>query len=135
MNQPPMIAAPGDDQPPRDNRPPYYPAPPAESGSSRVLAALPHFGSLIGLGFIIVPIIVLFVASDEFVKANAREALNFHISVIIYGVLCFLLIFVFIGIPLLIALGIFAFICTIIATIKALEGQLYAYPLSIRMIK
>ena len=89
----------------------------------------------LGLGLIILPVIMLFAASDEFVRANAREALNFHITIIIYILISFVLCLVFIGFVLLIALAIFAFVTSILATVKASEGKLYRYPMTIRMIR
>jgi uncharacterized Tic20 family protein len=49
---------------------------------------------------------------------------------VIAGILCLVLI----GIPLLILLHILNIIFVIVATIRASEGQLYRYPLTIRLI-
>ena len=54
---------------------------------------------------------------------------------LIYGIVCALLIFVLIGILLLIILGLAHIILTIIAAIKANNGEAYRYPLTIRFIK
>jgi uncharacterized Tic20 family protein len=53
---------------------------------------------------------------------------------LIYSVCCIPLVYVCIGIPLLLALGLASFICAIIAAIKASEGAFYFYPLTIRFI-
>jgi len=50
-------------------------------------------------------------------------------------VVCFILIVVVIGFPLLMLLGLAALVLTIIAGIKANEGQNYRYPFSWRLIK
>ena len=71
---------------------------------------------------------------SEYVAENAREALNFHISVLIYGLVCVLLLFVVIGFPLLIALGIAAFVLAIIGAVKASNGECYRYPLTLRLV-
>jgi len=52
----------------------------------------------------------------------------------IYIIASVILIFVVIGIPILIGLGIFDFIITIIAAIKANDGIKYRYPITIRFI-
>jgi uncharacterized Tic20 family protein len=115
--------------------PGHMPSAPVKSNNNNLLAALPHIGVLLGLGLIILPVILLFASSDDFVRANAREALNFHISLIIYLIVSFALCLVFIGFVLLIALAIFAFVASIIATVKACEGQLYRYPMTVRIIR
>ena len=116
-----------------DGAGPSLPAPPL-SNNNNLLAALPHIGTLLGLGFIILPLVVLFAASDEFVRANAREALNFHITIFIYFIVSAVLCLVVIGFVLFVALIIFMFVTSIIATVKASQGQMYHYPITIRMI-
>jgi len=111
------------------------PATPPLSNTNYLLAALPHIGAFLGLGLIILPLVMLFAASDEFVRANAREALNFHITLFIYFIISAILCLVGIGIVLIIALLIFMFVASIIATVKASQGQMYRYPMTIRMIR
>ena len=61
--------------------------------------------------------------------------MNFHISLLIYAICCIPLVFILIGVPLLILMGIAALILAIVATIKASEGGCYHYPLTLRLIK
>jgi uncharacterized Tic20 family protein len=68
------------------------------------------------------------------VAANAREALNFHISLVIYSVIGLILIFVLIGIPMLIILGIGAAVCSILAAVRGMDGGVYRYPLTLRLV-
>ncbi len=103
-----------------------------------LLAHLAAFAFFIcPLGNVIGPLIVWLVKRDtsEFVADQAREALNFNISMVIAGVICGLLVFVFIGILLGVALFIFWLASTIIAGIKAGEGLRYRYPFTLRLIK
>ncbi len=72
---------------------------------------------------------------DEFVEEHAREALNFQLSVLIYGVVSVILVIVLIGILMLLVLAIFSLVMSIIAGVKAANGEEYRYPLTIRMIK
>ena len=72
---------------------------------------------------------------------QGKESLNFQISMLIYTVLlgfvCFVLMFVLIGfllIPLFGVLYLLNIVLVIIASIKASEGKLYRYPLTIRLI-
>jgi len=71
---------------------------------------------------------------SEYVASNAREALNFHISVLIYALCCIPLVFVLVGVPLLLVLGLGSLVLAIIATIKASDGQCYRYPLTLRLV-
>jgi uncharacterized Tic20 family protein len=71
---------------------------------------------------------------SDYVATNAREALNFHLSLIIYSLCCIPLIFVVVGIPLLILLWLVSLIFAIIAAVKAADGGCYHYPLTIRLV-
>jgi len=71
---------------------------------------------------------------SEFVATNAKEALNFHLSVLIYCLCCIPLMVVLIGIPLLILIGLGSLVLAIIAAIKASDGGCYRYPLTLRLI-
>jgi uncharacterized protein len=107
---------------------------PDQSGD-KVLAILCHVSIFLGVAFIL-PLIVFLVkrAESPYVAAHAKEVLNFHLSLLIYSVCAIPLVLFLVGIPILMALGLMAFICAIIATIKASEGGFYFYPLTIRMI-
>jgi uncharacterized Tic20 family protein len=103
-----------------------------------MLAHLTAFsGFLIPLGSVIAPLIVWLVKRDqsEFVADQGKEALNFNISVLLAGVVCGILVWIFIGILLGVALFIFWLAMTIIAGIKASEGIRYRYPITLRLIK
>ena len=101
----------------------------------KALAILCHVSLFLGVGFLL-PLIILLVKKDEspWLGAQAREVLNFHISLVIYGIVCAILFLVLIGVPLLFALGLFAAICSIIGAIRASEGVLYHYPLTFRLV-
>lgn len=70
-----------------------------------------------------------------FVNEQGKEAMNFQISLTIYAIVAAILIFVLIGIPLLVVLGIVWLVLMIMAAIKANEGVSYRYPLTLRFIK
>ena len=100
------------------------------------LAALAAFVG-IPLGNVIGPLVVWLIKKDEFpfVNEQGKESLNFQISMSIYALVCFPLMFVLIGIPLLIAVVIADLVLVIMAALKAYEGIAYRYPLTIRLIK
>ena len=95
------------------------------------------FGSMIPPGNIIVPLVIWLTYRDKFplVDDQGKEALNFQISLSIYMIGAALLVLVAVGLILVIALGIFALVVTIIATINASQGTKYRYPLTIRFIQ
>lgn len=94
-------------------------------------------GFIVPLGSVIGPLVVWLIKRDqsEFVADQGKEALNFNISVVLAGCVCGVLVFVFIGILLGVALFIYWLAMTIIAGIKASEGVRYRYPFTLRLIK
>ncbi|NET11324.1 MAG: DUF4870 domain-containing protein [Symploca sp. SIO2B6] len=89
----------------------------------RILSAVCHgacffSATIVAIG---IPIVILVTTNDSVIKANAREALNFQISIYIWAFICSILIVVLVGIPLLILVGIFSFIAPIIAIVKVLS--------------
>jgi uncharacterized protein len=103
-----------------------------------MLAHLVAFaGFIVPLGNVIAPLIVWLVKRDQsaFVADQGKEALNFNISVLGAAVICALLVLVFIGILLGVALFIFWLTMTIVAGIKASEGVRYRHPFAIRLVK
>ena len=95
------------------------------------------FGFVIPFGNVIAPLIIWTLKKDEYphVDDQGKEALNFQISITVYILLSVLLIFVVIGIPLLIILGLFSVIMTVIGAINANDGKKYRYPFTIKFIK
>ena len=114
---------------------PLTDAPLAPKGSDKILSMLSHLSALLGVGFLLPLVVYLAMRKEsEYVATNAREALNFHITVLIYGLCCIPLVFILIGIPLLIVLGLGSLVLAIIATIKASDGRCYRYPLTLRLV-
>ncbi len=108
---------------------------PAPKGSDKIWSMLSHLSALLGVGFVLPLVIYLAMRKESrYVAANAREALNFHISVLIYAVCCIPLVFILIGIPLLIILGLGSLVLAIIAAIQASNGHCYRYPLTLRPV-
>ena len=110
-------------------------APPAHKGSDKIWSMLSHLSALLGVGFVLPLVVYLAMRHEsEYVAANAREALNFHISVLLYSLCCIPLVFIVIGIPLLLVIGLGSLVLAIIATIKASGGLCYRYPLTLRLV-
>ena len=114
---------------------PLTDAPLAHKGSDKIWSMLSHLSALLGVGFVLPLVVYLAMRKEsEYVASNAREALNFHISVLIYALCCIPLVFVLVGIPLLIVLALGSLVLAIIATIKASDGHCYRYPLTLRLV-
>ena len=88
------------------------------------------------VGHILGPLIVWLIkrADSPEIDAHGKESLNFQLSMLIYNVVALILCIVLIGIPILILLYILNIVLVIVASIKASEGVLYRYPLTIRFL-
>jgi uncharacterized Tic20 family protein len=111
------------------------------SSNTRTWCILCHASALLGLffhflGHIFGPLIVWLLKRGDGaeIDAHGKESLNFQLSMLIYDAVALILCFVLIGIPILILLWLLNTILVILASIKASEGQLYRYPLTIRFI-
>jgi uncharacterized protein len=117
--------------------PPSLPLP--DQSNDKLLAILCHISLFLGVGFVL-PLIIYLVkrAESPLVAAHAKEVLNFHLSLLLYGVCAVPVSLVFfclpIWIPIFLGLALMSFICAIIAAIQASEGGFYFYPLTIRFI-
>lgn len=108
-----------------------------DTDKRKLLSALCHgsifFSTLIvGAG---VPIAVWFVSEDPVVKANAQEAINFHLNVWFYGAIFAVLCLVLIGYPLLGLLAIVHWTLPVFAILSNLNNpdQAYRYPFIFRL--
>jgi len=93
--------------------------------------------------------------SSQFVAEHAREALNFNLSMFIYAIVAFGLTIALVGATVLTlgigliltlpagivlalaaaAIAVLWLVCSVIATIKAWNGERYRYPFSIRLFQ
>ncbi len=82
------------------------------------------------------PLVIWLLKKDEseFIDHHGREYFNFLISITIYSIIGGILVLVLVGIFVLIVIGIAAFILTIIAAIKAFEGEYYRFPFIFRIL-
>ncbi len=131
------------------------PPPPAvgPSAEEKQWAMFAHLSALVGgiltsgwagsIGCFIGPLVIWLVKKDAmpFVDDQGKEALNFNITVgIVFLALLILSIVTFgiglvIAVPLWIIIGIAWLVFTIIAAVKANNGERYRYPLTLRLIK
>jgi Uncharacterized protein conserved in bacteria len=108
---------------------------------ARLWATVCHLAALVGyivpMGHVLGPLVVWLLKRNDspFVDDQGKEALNFQLSLTIYGMIAALLVFVLIGLPLLLALMVIQVVFVIVAAVKANEGQAYRYPMTIRFFK
>ena len=102
---------------------------------------LTHLSALTGLftviGSLAAPLIVWQIQKDKsaFVDYHGKEAVNFNITMAIAAGVSFLLFLLLIGFVLVWLVGAVWLIFTIVAAIKANNGEYYRYPVTIRFIK
>lgn len=82
------------------------------------------------------PLIIWLLKKDDsdFIDHHGREYLNFLISFTVYTIISAILILVLIGFFLLAVFGIVGFILTIIAAVKAYDGEYYRFPFIFRIL-
>lgn len=84
--------------------------------------------------WVVGPLIVLVATEDEFVKENARNALNWQIMFSIYLFISFVLVFLLIGIVFLLIIPLLDLAFCIIAAVKASDGEAWEYPITIDFV-
>jgi len=106
----------------------------------RLWGMLAHLSALVAafvaLSFL-GPLIVMLTqgTKSQFVRKQAVEALNFQITTYIAVIISALLILLLVGFILLPVVGIAWLAFTIIAGLKANNGEDYRYPVNIRLVK
>ena len=107
----------------------------------RNTAVVAHLSTFAGLvlpfGSVIGPLAVWLTRRNEdpFIDDAGREALNFGISIAIYGLVMLVAALMLIGIPFLIV-GLVAWVVLAsMAAAKASQGQGYRYPLTMRFVR
>jgi uncharacterized Tic20 family protein len=94
-------------------------------------------GYLVPLAGLIVPIVIWQVKKPALpeLDRHGKNAANWIISELLYAVVCLFLVFAMIGIPLLVLLCLLGIIFPVMACIKASNGVVWKYPLSISFFK
>ncbi|MGY6631291.1 MAG: DUF4870 domain-containing protein [Wenzhouxiangella sp.] len=92
---------------------------------------------LLPLAGVVAPIVIYLIKKDSLpgLKPHAFVVFNWLISALIYGVISLILTLVVIGALGLIAVAILSIVFPIIGGIKASDGEVWPYPLSIKFFK
>lgn len=121
--------------------------PPQQPSAPQPVAAAPlapeqdvQWGSFAHLGGILGPLpalIIWLIFKDRgaFTNTEGKEALNFQITIFMAYVVGWILTFILIGVVVVWAAWILSVVFSIIAFLKAKDGQHYRYPFAIRLIK
>ena len=94
-------------------------------------------GYLIPFGNVIAPLVLwmLWRTGDVYVDDAGREAVNFQISVMIYGLISIVAMILIIGFLMLIGVAIFQTAMMIIAAVHSSRGEAFRYPMIMRFIR
>lgn len=104
------------------------------ANDDRNIAVLTHLG---GIFFSVLPGLVVWLLKKDdhaYLAEQAREALNFQMSVLIAYLLAWLLVLVLIGLALLPVIYVLNILLCIVAAVKTSQGKAYRYPFSLRLI-
>ena len=113
--------------------PPQAPPPSQGGNDANQMAMLAHLLGFVG-GFI--PSLIIWQVKKEvpFVAQEAKEALNFQITVWLLGMIFAVLALVLIGIVFLWILGLVNLVLVVIAAIRVHDGKPYRYPFCLRLV-
>jgi uncharacterized Tic20 family protein len=123
--------------------PPPPPPPPAgpyqantqlSPSDEKLWATLIHIG---GIFFGFLPALIGYLVLKDrgpFIREHTATALNFQITMTIAAIISGLLTILIIGFILLAVIGVLVIVFSIIAAVKANQGQPYTYPLSIKFV-
>lgn len=104
------------------------------SANDKNIAVLTHLG---GIFFGLIPALVVWLLKKEdnpFIGEQAREALNFQITVFIGYMGAWILAWVLVGLALLPLIYVGNLVLCIIAAVKVSKGESYQYPVALRLI-
>jgi uncharacterized Tic20 family protein len=107
------------------------------TSDERVMGILSHILAIVpGIG-IFGPLVIWLIKKDEssFVEANAKESLNFQLTMLIAYAVSWILVIVLIGALLFFVIWVVNIVLVIVASVKTSENKIYRYPFNLRLIK
>lgn len=118
-----------------------FESPAGDDRETRHWAMILHLSVLSGLvvplAGLIVPVVIYVLKKDDLpgLVPHGHVVFNWMISAIIYCIISLILMLVLIGFILLPVLGLLSLVFPIIGGIKASDGEIWPYPLSIQFFK
>lgn len=104
------------------------------SSNDKNIAVLTHLG---GIFFGLIPALIVWLLKKEdsvFIGEQAREALNFQITVLLGYMGAWILAWVLVGLALLPLIYVGNLVLCIVAAVKVSKGEDYKYPFVLRLI-
>jgi uncharacterized protein len=104
------------------------------SNDDKNIATVTHLG---GTVFSFIPALIVWILKKEdsvYLADQAKEALNFQITMLIAQFIAGILVWVLIGFVLIPIVWIFNVVFCIIAAISTSKGETYRYPICLRLI-
>ena len=104
------------------------------NNNDKNIVTITHLG---GILFSFIPSLIVWLLKkddNEYIAAQAKEALNFQITLLIAQFIAYILVFILVGFLLLGLIWIFNIVFCIIAAISSSKGEYYRYPLTLRLI-
>ena len=136
-----LLNAAAADAAPKTPESPIQAEPVTVDQQTRQWAMLLHFSFLanivVPLAGVVIPIVIWQVKKTDLpqIDVHGKIVVNWIISWFIYFVVCVLASMIVVGIPLLVALLIVGVVFPIVGGIKANNGEVWHYPLSITFLK
>jgi uncharacterized Tic20 family protein len=85
----------------------------------------------------VIPALVMWLIrrhESPYADDHGKEAVNFQITLVVYGVLCYLLSFVCVGLALGLVVAAFGYLFAVVAAVAAGKGRYYRYPMCLRFL-
>lgn len=104
------------------------------TSNDKNIAVLTHLG---GIFFGFIPALIVWLLKKEdspYIGGQAREALNFQITVLIGYMAAWLLAFLLVGFLLLPAIYVANLVLCVVAAVKSSKAEDYQYPINLRLI-
>ena len=131
MTTPPPNQPPYPPQPPQGGYPPAQPLSPSDE---KLWATLVHVG---GVFFNFLPALIGYLVLKDrgpFVRAQTATALNFQLTLLIAEVVGWATSWLLIGFVIIGAAYVVRIVFSIIAAVKANQGEWYTYPIAIKFV-
>lgn len=131
---PPTPPPPGPPVPPPPGDPYQQPGQQLSPADEKLWATLIHIG---GIFFGFIPALIGYLVLKDkgpFIRAHTATALNFQITMTIALIVSSILTIILIGLFLMLAVAVVIIVFSIIAAVKANQGQFYSYPMTIKFV-
>lgn len=90
-----------------------------------------------GIFFSFIPSLIVYLAvtNNPWLKEQSRNALNFQLTLIIAWIVGIATVIVGVGILLILAIQVVVVVFSIVAAVRANNGETYRYPATIELVK